>query len=90
MSLSIQGQPTQELSVEDGTLPPDRVRNMFDRIAPVYDAMKRVMTAGLDQRWRRETVRAVVRPGEHALFANVVGLFAGELQEHLHGSILGH
>ena len=26
---------------------------MFDRIAPVYDVMNRVMTAGLDQRWRR-------------------------------------
>jgi demethylmenaquinone methyltransferase/2-methoxy-6-polyprenyl-1,4-benzoquinol methylase len=34
---------------------------MFDRIAPVYDAMNRLMTAGLDQRWRRETVSAVVR-----------------------------
>ena len=29
---------------------------MFDRIAPVYDVMNRVMTAGLDQRWRRLTV----------------------------------
>ena len=29
---------------------------MFDRIAPVYDLMNRVMTAGLDQRWRRKTV----------------------------------
>ena len=29
---------------------------MFDRIAPVYDAMNRVMTAGLDRRWRRITV----------------------------------
>ena len=29
---------------------------MFDRIAPVYDVMNRVMTAGLDQRWRRATV----------------------------------
>ena len=26
---------------------------MFDRIAPVYDAMNRVMTAGLGRRWRR-------------------------------------
>jgi demethylmenaquinone methyltransferase/2-methoxy-6-polyprenyl-1,4-benzoquinol methylase len=42
---------------------------MFDRIAPVYDAMNRVMTAGLDQRWRRETVRAVVKPGDRVLDA---------------------
>jgi demethylmenaquinone methyltransferase/2-methoxy-6-polyprenyl-1,4-benzoquinol methylase len=42
---------------------------MFDRIAPVYDAMNRVMTAGLDQRWRRETVRAVVRPADRVLDA---------------------
>ena len=34
---------------------------MFDRIAPVYDVMNRVMTAGLDQRWRRLTAAAVVR-----------------------------
>ena len=42
---------------------------MFDRIAPVYDVMNRVMTAGLDQRWRRETVKAVVRPGDRVLDA---------------------
>jgi demethylmenaquinone methyltransferase/2-methoxy-6-polyprenyl-1,4-benzoquinol methylase len=42
---------------------------MFDRIAPVYDAMNRVMTAGLDRRWRRETARSVVRPGDSVLDA---------------------
>ena len=42
---------------------------MFDRIAPVYDVMNRVMTAGLDQRWRRATVRAVVQPGDRVLDA---------------------
>src|SRR5262245_15328041 len=42
---------------------------MFDRIAPGYDLMNRVMTAGLDQHWRRETVKAVVRPGDRVLDA---------------------
>jgi demethylmenaquinone methyltransferase/2-methoxy-6-polyprenyl-1,4-benzoquinol methylase len=52
-----------------GTLPPEGVRTMFDRIAPVYDVMNRVMTAGLDQRWRRKTVEAVVEPGDRTLDA---------------------
>jgi len=42
---------------------------MFDRIAPVYDAMNRVMTAGLDQRWRRITVAETVREGDRVLDA---------------------
>jgi demethylmenaquinone methyltransferase/2-methoxy-6-polyprenyl-1,4-benzoquinol methylase len=55
--------------VETGTLPADGVRRMFDRIAPVYDAMNRVMTAGLDQRWRRITVDETVRAGDRVLDA---------------------
>jgi demethylmenaquinone methyltransferase / 2-methoxy-6-polyprenyl-1,4-benzoquinol methylase len=54
---------------ESGTLPAEGVRSMFDRIAPVYDVMNRVMTAGLDQRWRRLTVRTVVAPGDRVLDA---------------------
>ena len=52
---------------ESGTLPAEGVRSMFDRIAPVYDLMNRVMTVGLDQRWRRLTVREVVAPGDRVL-----------------------
>ena len=52
-----------------GQLAPDAVRRMFDRIAPVYDAMNRVMTAGLDQRWRRMTAEEVVRRGDRILDA---------------------
>jgi demethylmenaquinone methyltransferase/2-methoxy-6-polyprenyl-1,4-benzoquinol methylase len=55
--------------VETGRLPADGVRRMFDRIAPVYDAMNRVMTAGLDRRWRRVTVEQVVRRGDRVLDA---------------------
>jgi demethylmenaquinone methyltransferase/2-methoxy-6-polyprenyl-1,4-benzoquinol methylase len=57
------------VTVETGRLPADGVRRMFDRIAPVYDAMNRVMTAGLDRRWRAATIREAVRPGDRVLDA---------------------
>ena len=55
------------MTSQTGTLPPEGVRRMFDRIAPVYDSMNRLMTAGLDRRWRRETAAAVVQPGDRVL-----------------------
>jgi demethylmenaquinone methyltransferase / 2-methoxy-6-polyprenyl-1,4-benzoquinol methylase len=56
-------------AMQSGTLPADGVRRMFDRIAPVYDAMNRVMTAGLDRRWRRITIEQAVRSGDWTLDA---------------------
>ena len=55
--------------VESGPLPADGVRRMFDRIAPVYDAMNHVMTAGLDRRWRRITIDETVRSDDRVLDA---------------------
>jgi demethylmenaquinone methyltransferase / 2-methoxy-6-polyprenyl-1,4-benzoquinol methylase len=57
------------MTTRTGSLPPDGVESMFDRIAPVYDAMNHAMTAGLDRRWRRLTAEAVVGPGDRVLDA---------------------
>ena len=38
------------------------VRSMFDTIAPRYDLVNRLMTFGLDVRWRRQSVRALGLP----------------------------
>jgi demethylmenaquinone methyltransferase/2-methoxy-6-polyprenyl-1,4-benzoquinol methylase len=49
----------------------DRTRNvraMFSRIASNYDRMNRLMTAGMDARWRREGIRvAKLQPGMRVL-----------------------
>jgi len=46
----------------------ERVRDMFDELAPHYDQMNRIMTLGQDQRWRRFAIeRAALRPGAHVL-----------------------
>jgi len=57
------------MTFESGTLEPTAVKGMFDRIAPVYDVMNRVMTAGLDRRWRKLAVSEVVWPGDRVLDA---------------------
>lgn len=52
-------QPSSDRPSRAGnTVPEPRVTTMFDSIAPVYDRMNTLMTAGLDRRWRQAAVRA--------------------------------
>ena len=57
------------MTAQTGRLPAEGVSSMFDRIAPVYDVMNRVMTAGLDVRWRRAAAAAAVERGDRVLDA---------------------
>jgi demethylmenaquinone methyltransferase/2-methoxy-6-polyprenyl-1,4-benzoquinol methylase len=44
------------------------VEEMFDRVAPRYDRMNRVISLGMDRRWRRQTVQALgLSPGARVL-----------------------
>ena len=51
-----------------GTLEEAQVREMFDRIAGIYDRLNTVMTAGLHHQWRRRAGDlARLKPGDRAL-----------------------
>ncbi len=66
-------------------VPEGQVAAMFDAIAPIYDLMNTLMTAGLDGRWRRAAVAATATiPGASVIdVACGTGKLADELADHV-------
>lgn len=46
---------------------PERIAGMFDAIAPRYDLLNRVLSAGLDVRWRTKAIRSLALRGGETL-----------------------
>ena len=46
---------------------PDRIAGMFDAIAPRYDLLNHVLSAGIDRRWRARAIRSLQLTGRETL-----------------------
>jgi demethylmenaquinone methyltransferase/2-methoxy-6-polyprenyl-1,4-benzoquinol methylase len=46
---------------------PDRIAGMFDAIAPRYDLLNRLLSAGIDRRWRARAIRSLHLTGREVL-----------------------
>ena len=68
----------------------DRVKQMFNDIAPTYDSLNHILSLSIDKLWRRHTVRIVRRLGaKHILdMATGTGDLAIALARHIEGSTI--
>ena len=46
---------------------PDRIAGMFDAIAPRYDLLNHLLSAGIDKRWRAKAIRSLQLTGRERL-----------------------
>lgn len=66
------------------------VRRMFDRIVPGYDLMNRLMTGGMDVRWRKLAAQLAAPAGKRVLdIATGTGDLAAELHVQRAAAVVG-
>ncbi|MBQ7856486.1 MAG: bifunctional demethylmenaquinone methyltransferase/2-methoxy-6-polyprenyl-1,4-benzoquinol methylase UbiE [Alistipes sp.] len=68
----------------------DRVKQMFDDIAPTYDSLNHILSFSIDRLWRRRTVRIVRRLGAKRILdmATGTGDLAIALARRIEGSTI--
>lgn len=81
--------PTRDQPLPTGDAKVASVRTMFDTIAPRYDMVNRIMTFGLDVRWRNRTIRDLGLPTGSVIadLACGTGDFCRSLEERGHKPI---
>ena len=65
---------------------PDRIAGMFDAIAPRYDLLNRLLSAGIDRRWRASAIRALRLTGRETLIDVCTGTADVAIEGRKHGA----
>jgi demethylmenaquinone methyltransferase/2-methoxy-6-polyprenyl-1,4-benzoquinol methylase len=68
---------------------PDRIAGMFDAIAPRYDLLNHVLSAGVDRRWRARAIRSLGLTGGDTLVDVCAGTADVALQAHDAARVVG-
>ena len=68
---------------------PDRIAGMFDAIAPRYDLLNHVLSAGIDRRWRARAIRSLGLTGRETLLDVCTGTADVALQAHDAARVVG-
>jgi len=65
---------------------PDRIAGMFDAIAPRYDLLNHVLSAGIDKRWRARAIRSLHLTGRETVLDVCTGTADVALQARADGA----
>ena len=81
--------PELDAPLPEGEAKGDAVQAMFDKIAPRYDMVNRIMTFRLDVRWRRVAIDTLRLPAQSVILdlATGTGDFCRELAERNYRSV---